>query len=358
MIITINSHVLSSHLRLLNKVVPHKPILATLGCALLTAEDGMLHLYATDLEVGLKLRCVVTVEKAGRMLVPVAKLQALVAQFPDADVHLALVKDTLKVTCGSFTSTLRTQPLADFPVQPPVAGGTHELDAHALSTGIERTRYAVSSTTSRYVLQGALLTAGGGQMALVSTDSIRLALSLSPSTGLDLRVVVPTKTLDLLASHLSGDVVTLTVGQSHLFFHVKDTLLISRMLDGTFPAYERIIPREATVVWTADREALLRALSRMIQVADDDTSITFTLSSGLLRLTSDSVEGSASEEVPVKYEGAEFIIRINGQYVIDFLEVCSASDVTIKSKDATSAVLFTEGAAEDHVAVIMPMRGR
>ncbi len=356
MIISVNSQILASQLRLLNKVVPNKPVLQALSHAKLQAEEGKLHLYATDLEVGLKVGCPATVEKAGTMLVPVSKLLALVERFPDADVQLALQGDHVSIKCGNFKSKLLTMSAEDFPAQPPMAGSEHDMAGEVLKQGIARTRYAVSATASKHVLQGALLTVAEGQAAMVSTDGKRLALSMAPATGTDLRVVLPLKVLDMVSSHADGPVIV-TVGDSHLFFVMGDVLLLSRMLDGAFPAYERIIPRKNEIKMTIDRAALAAALRRIVVLADNNVATYFKLAPSLLSLTSASAEvGSADEELPMEFSGAEMTICVNGEYVLDFLEACTGASITCSLKDESSAMLLEEG--DDHVAVIMPMRGR
>lgn len=352
--VTVNSQVLATELRALNKVVPTKPAIAILSYALLRADDK-LHLYATDLEVGLNTECAAHVDVPGTIVLPVAKFLAMVEQFPDADVTLTADGDKVLVRCNAFRSKLQALPKEGFPVQPTVEGEACTLDALALRALIGKTRYAISATAAKYVLQGALLTLAGPMGTMVTTDSKRLAIAMMGRTGADQRIVVPMKTLDLLASQSDVGDVTLTVGPRHLFFASAGRLLISRAIDGQFPKYDSIVPRDNDKLIVADRSALAAALRRVILAAEESQAVYFDITPGQLLLSSSSAEvGSADEVVPVD-TAITLKICINGSYVHDFLSVALDQTVAFKLKDEKSAMLMSDG--NDHVGVVMLMRG-
>lgn len=353
--VTVNSQRLATELRLLNRIVPAKPAIAILSYALFRAEGETLGLYATDTEVGLSADCPAGVGMPGSVVLPVARFLALVEQFPDADVVITLEKSQVVVRCGTFKSRMQTMVAADFPAPPSSGGTVVTLGAVALRALIDKTRYAVSATASKFVLKGALLTLQGQVAAMVATDSKRLAIATAPRSGPDLSVVVPVKTLDLLASQLSEGDVELTAGPQHLFFSVSGRLLISRTIDGTFPSYERIIPRSNGRVVTADRHALTSALKRVVLISEENRAIYIDLTADTAELTSSSAEvGSAAEMVRVSYSGEPMKICVNGRYLLDFLDVAVNQNVSIALKDTASAALLTDGV--DHVGVIMLMR--
>lgn len=353
--VTVNSQVLAAELRLLNKVVPTKPAIAILSHALFRADDA-LSLYAMNLELSLGMSCEAQVADPGAVALPVAKLLALVEQFTDTDVMIAAEKSKVTVKCGTFISKMQAMPVADFPVPPVPIGQAIQLDATSIQQLISRTRYAVSATSSKYVLQGALLTLLGPIAAMVATDSKRLALGIAGrAKGPDCRVVIPAKALDALGS-LVGDV-ELTIGARHLFFLAGRRLITSRTIDAQFPAYERIIPRDNDKVLQFNRSALSAALRRLLLVAEDDAAVYFAVSEGIAELTSASAEvGSAAEPVLVAYAGPPITVCINGSYVLDFLNAMTGDTLTMALKDANSAALLTDG--DDHVGVIMLMRGK
>lgn len=354
MIVTVNSQALVAELRLLSKVVPTKPAIAILSYVLLRADEG-LSLCATDLEVALGTSCPARVDAPGAVVLPCAKLLTLCEQFTDGDVIVAADKQAVTIKCGAFTSKLQTLADADFPKVPSVEGASSVVDGDVLKELIGRTRYAINATTSKYILKGALLTLAGPVAAMVATDAKRLALATASRTGPDARFVIPVKALDALVGHLSGDC-EVTLGEKHLFFASGGRLLSSRTIVGQFPAYEKIIPRDNALVATVDRLALAAALRRVNLVSEEDGAVYFGVEPGRLTLSSSSAEVGTADEVVSA--GCDFTLKVcmNGGYVLDFLNAARNKAVTMAFKDANSQALLNDG--DDHVAVIMTMRGR
>ncbi len=352
--LTVNSQALATELRLIAQIVPSKPAIAILSHVLLTADDA-LGLWATDLEVGLNATCRATVHEPGSLALPAAKLLALVEQFVDGDVTLATEGRMVTIRCGAFKGRLQAMPTDDFPSQPEAEGPTSVVDGDDLRGIIVKTRYAVNAGGSRHILKGALLKLTSAGAAMVATDAKRLAMATTASRGPDVLVIVPAKALDALTSHLAGDC-ELTVGPKHLFFASNGRTLTSRTIDGTFPAYERIIPTDNQVVLEVDRAALSAALRRVNLVSEQNQAVYFAATTGQLTLSSSSVEvGSADEVVDMPYDGPPVKVCMNGDYVLDFLNVATGASVVVNVKDAKTGVLFTDGM--DHVGVIMPMKG-
>lgn len=350
MIATVNSQLLAAELRLLCKVVPTKPAIAILGHVLITAREGELHLYATDLEVSLSSSCPADVELPGRVALPAAKLLQMVEQFPDADVNVSEDKQVL-IRCGAFRSKVSAMRADDFPVQPAVEGITCALDGR-LSQLIAKTRHAISMTASKRILQGALLTLAGPTGAMVATDGKRLALATMSREGPDLRIIIPAKALDMLPD---GEI-EVTEGPRHLFFKANGRMLTSRTIDGEYPKYDRIIPRGNDKVVTVERLAFAAALRRVGTTSEGNRAVRIRVTPGLLELSSSSSEvGSADEPVIVGYEGPSLKVSMNGDYILDFLNAASSETIILKLKDESTAAYFSDG--EDHLEVIMLMRG-
>lgn len=356
--VVVNSQLLAAELRLLNKIVPSKPAVAILGYAKLTTAEGALRFYATDMEVGLRVECPADVAFPGSIVLPVARFLALVEQFPDADVQLQLNGKAVDVRCGAFASKVPTLSADDFPTQQTVEGAGCSLDGDALRLLIARTRYAISATAQKYVLQGALLTATKDATAMVATDGKRLALATATAAGdgvdEERRAIVPTKALDVLAGTTDLEI-ALAIGPNHLFFASNGKLLTSRKVDGKFPKYESIVPRDNDKVAVVDRAALASALRRTTLVSEENRAVYATLSQGAIDLSASSVGmGQATERVAAEYEGKPLKVCVNGAYVLDFLNAAREQTVTLAFKDSKSAMLMTDGS--DHVGVVMLMR--
>ncbi len=355
--VVVNSQLLATELRLLNKVVPQKPAIAILSHALFEADAEGFHLYATDMEVGLSTHCDGHVAEVGKVALPVAKFLALIEQFPDDDVTIATDGKNASVACGAFRSRLQAMPTTDFP-QPPVVEGTScVIGAAALGQMIDRTRYAVNATASMATMKGALLTLVGEVAAMVTTDSKRLAMTTFSRVGPDVKVIVPVKTLDAIAGQLTGGDVELTLGRRHLFLTFGGRTYASRTIDGQYPAYERIVPMANDKVVVVDRLALIGALKRIILVSEENRATYFDIldTANAIELTSQSAEvGSAAEVVAARYDGERLKICVNGQYVLDFLNAASGQTIELKLKDAKGAMLLMDGV--DHLSVVMLMR--
>ena len=353
--LTCNSQSLAKELRLFSKIAPSKPPLPILSHVLLRAEDT-LRLSATDLEIGLRTTCTAQIEMPGVVALPVAKLLQMVEQFHDTDVSISLDKTHVLIKCGAFKSRLQAMQADDFPTLPEPEGISSTIDAKDFRQMIDRTRYAIVESGGKYLLQGALLTLSGPVAAMIATDGKRLSLATMSRTGADARFVIPAKTLDVLSSSADIGEIELTVGERHLFFAAGGRLLISRTLDGEFPKYERIIPRDNNKIVTVERGVLTAALKRVGLVSEENRAVYLQLTGQSMELSSSSAEvGSADEQIAVGYTGPDLKICVNGTYLLDFLDAAAGQTVTIALKDANSAALLTDG--ENHLAVVMLMKG-
>jgi DNA polymerase-3 subunit beta len=314
----------------------------------------VLRLSATDLELALSTTCQARIEQPGVVALPVARLLSMCEQFTDGDVSIALDKQQVIIKSGAFKSRLQAMSPDDFPALPVPEGASSLLEGRAFRQMIDRTRYAVAQESSRYLIQGALLTLAGPVAAMCATDSKRLALASMTRAGADARVILPTKTLDALAAGSEIDI-EFTIDERHLFFASGDRLLVSRTIDGQFPAYERIIPRNNPHQVIIERSLFAAALRRVGLVSEDNKAVYLAFSPQAMELSSSSAEvGSADERLTVGYDGPELKVCVNGSFVLDFLNAAGGQTVTLALKDEKSAMLFTDG--EDHLAVIMGMR--
>lgn len=351
--ISVNSQLLAKELRALNKIAPTKPAIPILSHVLLTATDT-LSLAATDLELAYRTTCVAQITTPGTVALPVAKILAMVEQFPDADVNILLDGKHAVIKCGAFKSRMQAMSPEDFPQLQEPNGVSSTLDGTSFRQMITRTRYAVAADASRYLLQGALLALAGPVAAMCATDSKRLALATMTRQGAEARVVIPVKALDVLANGADLEI-ELTVSERHLFFGSDNRLLISRTIDGEFPKYERILPRENSNVVTVERSILASALRRVGLVSEQNQSTLFDFAEGRLDISTSSAEiGDADERVPIGYVGEPLTMQCSWRLLLDALDAASGQTVTLALKDASSPILFTDG--DDSLAVIMPMR--
>jgi DNA polymerase-3 subunit beta len=233
---------------------------------------------------------------------------------------------------------------------------------------VSKTAFAITGEDTRYFLNGALFVLRPGDMSLVATDGHRLALvnmtrDGGPKAADEVKAIFPKKTLGELARLLmecDGEDVSYERGENHLFFHVGPRLLISRMIDGQFPAYERVIPKGNDKHIEFERDRLTNAVKR-VQILSNERSraVKIQIDKGKVEITSSSPDiGEARETLPVDYSGSSMQICFNAQYVLDFLSAVTTDIVSLDLKDEVSQAVMKPVGAEgyDYTYVIMPMR--
>jgi DNA polymerase III subunit beta len=355
-------------LQLFQGIVERKNTIPILANVLLDARDGEVRFLATDLEVGLRSRCAATVTKPGSLTLPAKKLYEIVKSLPDTDIRIFEDKNGVKVAADRFDSRMQTLPKDDFPTLPEGgAAATATLPGAALKEMVSKTQFAITGEDTRYFLNGAQFVLRGDSMTLVATDGHRLALVTAKREGADadaaeVKAILPKKTLGELGRLLSeGDgSVVYERGENHLFFEVGGRTLISRMIDGQFPAYERVIPKGNDKHIEFERDRLTNAVKRVALLSNERSrAVKFVIDKGKVDVTSSSPElGEAHETLPVDYSGSAMQICFNAQYVLDFLAVVSTDVVALELKDEVSQAVMTPVGAEgyEYTYVIMPMR--
>src|SRR5690349_10845233 len=318
-------------LQFFQQIVERKNTIPILANVLLEGTGNEVTLLATDLEVALRSRCEAAVNKPGSVTLPAKKLYEVVRALPDGDVNIETDKGgtSVKVSGGQFSSKMPTLPREDFPSLPEAGGGVKAtINGKSLLQMVTKTQFAITGEDTRFYLNGAQFVLKPDDMTLVATDGHRLALvnvKHDGQKGDDIKAILPRKTLSELSRLLaeSDSDVKYERGENHLFFEIGPRLLISRMIDGQFPAYDRVIPK------------------------------------GNVKVTSSSPEfGEAHEPIPTEYGGPSLTICFNAQYVLDFLNVVESEVVMLELKDEVSQAVMKPVGADgyDYTYVIMPMR--
>ena len=353
-------------LQLFQGIVERKNTIPILANVLIEANGNAVRLLATDLEVALRSECPASVGKSGSLTLPAKKLYEIVKALPETDVRIVEDKNGVKVAADRFDSRMQTLPREDFPTLPDATGkGRASLPRNALKEMVAKTQFAITGEDTRYFLNGAKFVITPDSLTLVATDGHRLALvEVGHKSGVaqEIGVILPKKTLLELGKLLvegEGDVF-FESGENHLFFDVGGRMLISRMIDGQFPAYERVIPKGNDKHIEFERERLTNAVKRVALLSNERSrAVKLEIGKGKVEVTSSSSEfGEAREELPVDYAGASMKISFNAQYVLDFLNVVETDVVMLSLKDEVSQAVMKPVGAQgyDYTYVIMPMR--
>jgi DNA polymerase-3 subunit beta len=357
-------------LQLFQGIVERKNTIPILANVLMEAKGNQVSFLATDLEVGLRSRCAATVAKGGSLTLPAKKFYEIVKSLPETDIRIADDKGGVKIAADRFDSRMQTLPREDFPTLPESGGTpTAALERNAVKEMVAKTQFAITGEDTRYFLNGALFVLRPGEMSLVATDGHRLALVSVNRNGSgdkkdadEIKAILPKKTLGELGRLLGegeGDI-GYERGENHLFFQVGDRMLISRMIDGQFPAYERVIPKGNDKHIEFERDRLTNAVKRVALLSNERSrAVKMLIEKGKVDVTSSSPDlGEATETLPVDYTGGSMQICFNAQYVLDFLAAVATDVVSLELKDEVSQAVMKPVGAEgyDYTYVIMPMR--
>src|SRR5512145_147321 len=298
-------------LQVFEGIVERKNTIPILDKVLIEAMGDEVKLLATDLEVGLRSRCTASVAKGGSLTLPAKKLYEIVKALPETDVRIEENKNGVKVAADRFDSRMQTLPREDFPTLPDGTGkGRASLPRNALKEMVAKTQFAITGEDTRYFLNGAKFVLKPDSLTLVATDGHRLALvDVKHAVGItqEIGVILPKKTLLELGKLLAegdGDI-QFESGENHLFFEVGERILISRMIDGQFPAYDRVIPKGNDKTIEFDRERLTNAVKRVALLSNERSrAVKIEVAKGKVDVTSSSSEfGEASEQLTVEYSG-------------------------------------------------------
>lgn len=354
-----------------HRVVERRNTIPILSNVLLQAEDGGLKLKATDLDLEVTEFTEAAIEQVGATTVPAHLLYDIVRKLPDgAEVTLANNEDGTAMTVVSGRASFRLQclPQSDFPE---LTAGTFthifRMEATALKRLIDRTNFAISTEETRYYLNGIHLYSGeeDGRLELraVATDGHRLARAAmeapSGAEGMP-AIIIPRKTVAELQKLLDAPdtTVTIEVSDVKIRFTVGTVVLTSKLIDGTFPEYKRVIPVNNDRKLIIDRQSFAMAVDRVSTISSErGRAVKLSIADGLLTLTVNNPDsGSASDELQAQYDGEPLEIGFNSKYLLDITGQLSGDEAVFMLADAGSPMLVRDEGDEHLLYVLMPMR--
>ncbi len=345
-------------------VVERRQTMPILANVLLVAKDGKVAVTATDLEVELVAQAEVEVESAGEVTVPGRKLLDICRALPEeASLSIALSGEKLAMKSGRSKFSLTTLPAADFPTVEDInAGQTLGLPQATLCKLLDKTHFSMAQQDVRYYLNGLLMETDGKHLRAVATDGHRLALCQVQLDGKKMpeqQVIVPRKGVLELQRLMSGEGdVDLQLGSNHIRIELEGIRFTSKLIDGRFPEYERVIPQDTSNQLSADRDLLKGALQRTAILSNEKyRGIRLIIRDNSVVLQAHNPEQEeAEEEIEVAYKGDDIEIGFNVNYLLDALGAIEASEVTLSVVDSNSSCLLREPGNEDCKYVVMPMR--
>jgi DNA polymerase-3 subunit beta len=352
-------------LQLLQGIVEKRNTMPILANVLVSAAENEVELIGTDLEVGLKTHFPAQIEETGSITISGKKVFEIVRSLADEHtVYFNEGKDLMmEITSGESEFKVLCLSKEDYPQVPePKFEKNIVIPLDKLKEMIDRVFFAITQE-QRYYLNGALMLLKDSQMELVSTDGHRLAYTLLTIEGQkienEIRTIISKKTLNELRK-FDDDALEFDLDENNLFFHVRNRTLISRIIEGKFPNYDAVIPKENPHMLHISREKLTDAIRRVSLLSTERSrGIKLNIEQNQIKLFSSNPEiGEARDKVDVDYKGQEMEIGFNSQYILDFLTTVKAENIVFEMKDENSAVLLKPEADDDvkYLYVLMPMK--
>ncbi len=345
------------------------PILANI---LLEAKEKRFEFVATDLDMGIRMSVPAEVVDKGSITINARKLSDICRELPDASVDIE-TDETQKLTlvCQKSQFKIHGLPKDDFPILPEVKKDkAFKLKGTLLQEMIRKTLFAVSTDETRYVLNGVFFQLEGGKARMVATDGHRLAFiqkKLEGKTDDKVSMIIPTKALNevtkLVAEASKGkeneDVtVEIMATENQVKFVINGVEVVSRLIEGQFPNYEQVIPKEAGKkidITTSELAAATRRVS--ILASEKSNSIKYKFAPGKTIISANTPDmGEAKEEMDLNFEGEEIAIAFNGKYVLDVLKNVGTDITVVELTQALNPGVFRPKSDTDYLCVIMPMR--
>lgn len=348
-----------------SNVVERRQTLPILANVLIEGRNDGIRFTATDLEVELTTSGPAEGEGDIEFTLPARKLVDIVKALPEgAPLDLEIEGEKVVLRSGRARFTMGTLPAQDYPsIEPTAASERLNLLQSVLKRLIDKTAFSMAHQDVRYYLNGLLLEVGPTRLRAVATDGHRLAVcDAEQNTGVDadLQVILPRKAVLELGRLLqdTDESVELELSNSHLRITGEGTVFTTKLIDGRFPDYERVMPTEPTQELIADRDMLRQSLTRTSILSNENyRGIRFRLSPEGLHLQAHNPEqDEAEEEIQVEYAGPPITIGFNVGYLLDVLGVLDAEQVSMALVDADSSCLMTAPGSTECRYVIMPMR--
>jgi len=372
--ITCERSYLAIALGVAGRAVSNRNTLPILSNVLLETEDDRLKLTATDLDTAI--RCVIpaSVAENGAVAIPAGILKDIVDKLADAPVTLELQDGKVTVRSGKSDYTILSLPAEDFPVVPEVSDGSSiSIPQSTLKDMLRLTTFAASKEETRSILMGVLFEARNDALTLVATDTHRLAwkkTTLPQAIETPVSAIIPARPLTELERVLKDSAeenVTVRFGASQVQFETDTVTLVSRVLDGQFPNYEKVIPKSTERKITFDRNEFLSAVRRVFIFAKQNSEKAILETKGdLLQMTAESQDmGKGYEEVPISMDGTDLKIAFNARYLMEVLGIVDTDNATLELTGALNPGILRAGngvnadgtgEGSDFLYVVMPMQ--
>jgi len=346
--------------------IPTRTTLPVLSNILIDVGTDSVTMSGTDLDIAVSVDVPAEVEEQGSLTVPAKKFQELARELPEHPVRITTKGDRLELTCGRATFRLNGMPRDEFPTFPAVDfSKSWKVPGRVLHELIRQTSFAVSTEESRPILNGVLWQLGDGEMRMVATNGHRLARIRVPADGSGAPkadLIVPPKALAQVERLFSADdEIEVARSENHIGFRKDGTQVFTRLIEGPYPNYEQVIPKDNDKQAIADRNQLIAVLRRMAVVASDQTHrVRLGFTANTVRFSVETPDlGEAHEDLEIEYNGEPIDIGFNASYLLEVLRYMPTDEVKMTFKAPERAATIEpsgNGNAPDYLCLVMPLR--
>jgi DNA polymerase-3 subunit beta len=354
-------------LNIVSKAITPNSTLPVLNNILMSAKGKSLHFSATNLEVAIQYFIPADVKNEGSITVPAKLISSYVNLLKDERVDISVITgNTVQITAKSSQTKIKGLDANEFPVIPKIEKeNSIIIERSALEHAITQTAFSASTNTSRPVLSGVYFSVMGDEVKVVATDSYRLAekkIKIKEKTDKELECIVPARTaveLGKILSHEQEKSVEMNISKNQVLFNVGDVKLMSRLIEGKFPPYEKIIPKDTktkAVVLSEELVNVVRRVSLFARENNNSIKIAATNDGKLTISTDETKVGEEKAEINVDINGENNKIALNAQYLIDVLNFISSEKISFEIDDKLSPAVIRPAKEKDYVYIIMPLK--
>jgi DNA polymerase-3 subunit beta len=374
--------------QVLQGVAGSRNTLPILSNILVKAQDEQIEMSATDLEVGIRIKVNGTIVEPGSITIPARKIAEIIRELPPSVVKIiTTANDRVEIECERGVYTMIGLASDDFPPMMSMPEEFFTINTETFKTMIAKTAFAASTEETRYYLNGVFLHLTPEESRIVATDGRRLAMAkssaaeaitefvsnLEPSSELTLStqdvpqdgkqkaigVIVPIKAVgEIRRTFAESENLNISISENQIIFSDAASTLTSRLVEGEFPDYERIIPKDNDINIYLDTQQLLAVVRRVSLLANPKTLlIKFETQDGILKVSATNPDfGEAHEEMEIKSGDGNIVIAFSAKFAVDVLTHIDSEEVLLNLKDPLSAALLKPGDDENYLYLIMPMR--
>ena len=359
--------------QVVENTVSIKPSLPILLNILIEADEknigaGKLRMTTTNLEITTRCTIPINIEEAGGITIPVRLFSSIIRELPEKEMTIQTKENNIIIECEKSVFKVFGLPPNEFPSPPkPDEIISTSINSNIHKDIIRKKRFAVSIDETRHALTGVNLSLKDNRVTMVATDGHRLAFigeQVPTPPKEELSVIVPTKVLNEIIRVFpeEGEKVKVSVGKNYILFSLENISIMSRLVEGTFPNYEQVIPKEPRISVQANTKALLESTRRISLLTDEKSNlIKVKAEKGKLLITGSTPSaGEGKEEIDCALTGDEIEVGFNVKYLLDILRAMDTEEVVIRLTNPASPVLlqpFSKDPKEDnYLCVVMPLR--